>query len=96
MAALDARIHQPLRLSIMAALTALGAREQMDFTSLRKLVQATDGNLGAHLQKLEEAGYITVDKTFVGRKPRTFLAATIKGRHAFQEHVAALREIIGE
>jgi len=95
MAALDPTIHQPIRLSIMAALMALEAREQMDFTSLRELVQATDGNLGAHLQKLEDAGYIAVEKTFVGRKPRTFVAVTVKGRHAFQQHVVALREIIG-
>jgi len=96
MADLDPIIHQPMRLSIMAALMVLEPRAQMDFTSLRELLRATDGNLGAHLQKLEEAGYIAVEKTFVGRKPRTFVAPTGKGRYAFEEHAKALRAILGE
>ena len=96
MADLDLIIHQPMRLSIMAALMVLAPRAQMDFTSLRELLRATDGNLGAHLQKLEEAGYLAVEKTYVGRKPRTFLAPTGKGRRAFEEHVKALRAILGE
>lgn len=54
----------------------------------------TDGNLGAHLQKLEEAGYIEVEKTFVARKPRTYLALTRTGRRAFDDHIFALRQII--
>jgi DNA-binding PadR family transcriptional regulator len=54
----------------------------------------TDGNLGAHLRKLEEAGYIAVNKTFVERKPRTFIIATDLGRRVFQEHVAALESIL--
>ena len=58
------------------------------------LFDVTDGNLGAHLRKLEEAGYIAVNKTFVERKPRTFVAATTEGRKVFQEHVAALESIL--
>jgi DNA-binding MarR family transcriptional regulator len=61
---------------------------------MRGLLDVTDGNLGAHLRKLEEAGYIAVNKTFVERKPRTFVAATAAGRKVFQEHVAALESIL--
>ncbi len=91
---LNETIHQPVRLRIMAALVALEAGDEADFTYLRDLLEVTDGNLGAHLRKLEEAGYITVNKTFVERKPRTFIGATAAGRRAFQEHVAALKAIL--
>ena len=94
MPAIDNIIHQPVRLRIMASLVALDAKEQVDFTYLRDLLNVTDGNLGAHLQKLEEAGYIAADKTFVARKPRTLVTATAKGRAAFHDHVTALEEII--
>ena len=96
MSGIDKTIHQPVRLRIMASLVTLEDKEQVDFTYLRDLLKVTDGNLGAHLLKLEEAGYVDVDKTFVSRKPRTFISATPKGRAAFQEHVAALRAIIGD
>jgi DNA-binding MarR family transcriptional regulator len=78
----------------MSALAALDAGGQMDFVYLRDLLKVTDGNLGAHLSKLEEAGYITSEKSFVARKPRTFITATGKGRDAFAEHIAALKQII--
>lgn len=94
MASLNETIHQPVRLRIMASLVALKPDEEVDFTYLRGLLQVTDGNLGAHLRKLEEAGYIAVNKTFVERKPRTFVAATAAGRRVFQEHVAALESIL--
>ena len=94
MPGIDPIIHQPVRLRIMAALVALDVKEQVDFGYLRELLNVTDGNLGAHLQRLEAAGYIGVEKTFVRRKPRTFVAATAKGRSAFQEYVAALENIM--
>jgi DNA-binding MarR family transcriptional regulator len=94
MAELNEIIHQPIRLRIMAALVTLEAGSEVDFTYLRKLLEVTDGNLGAHLRKLEEAGYIAVNKTFVERKPRTYVAATAEGRKVFQEHVAALETIL--
>ena len=94
MAALNEIIHQPVRLQIMAALVTLEPDNEVDFTYLRDLLEVTDGNLGAHLRKLEEAGYIAVNKTFVERKPRTFVAATAEGRKVFQEHVAALEAIL--
>jgi DNA-binding MarR family transcriptional regulator len=94
MAVLNEIIHQPVRLRVMAALVALEAGNEVDFTYLRDLLDVTDGNLGAHLRKLEDAGYINVNKTFVERKPRTFVAATDAGRKVFREHVAALEEIL--
>src|SRR5512138_1263309 len=94
MAGLNETIHQPVRLRIMAALVSLDPGSEVDFTYLRDLLEVTDGNLGAHLRKLEEAGYISVNKTFVDRKPRTFVGATNEGRNVFQEHVAALEAIL--
>jgi len=82
-------------LQIMASLVALGAGEQMEFVYLRELLKLTDGNLGAHLAKLEEAKYVKIEKTFIARKPKTFVAASDRGRDAFGEHVKALRNIIG-
>ncbi|MGB2964004.1 MAG: transcriptional regulator [Anaerolineales bacterium] len=94
MAELNETIHQTVRLRIMAALVTLGAEEEVDFTYLRDLLEVTDGNLGAHLRKLEESGYIRINKEFVERKPRTFISATTEGRKIFNEHVAALESIL--
>ena len=94
MPGLDELIHQPARLRIMSALTSLEPREQVDFTYLKGKLALTDGNLGAHLRALEEARYIVVDKTFVERRPKTFVAASMTGRKAFTGHVAALQSII--
>ena len=94
MAELNEIIHQPVRLRIMATLVTLEQNDEVDFIYLRDLLDVTDGNLGAHLRKLEEAGYITVNKTFVERKPRTYVSATVEGRKVFQGHVAALESIL--
>lgn len=91
---LNPLIHQEVRLRIMAALASLGEGDVVDFSYLKKTLGLTDGNLGAHLTKLERAEYITLHKHFVGRKPRTDLSLTPKGRGAFEMHVVALREII--
>lgn len=88
-------IHQPVRLKIMASLVTLDPGEQVDFVYLRKILNLTDGNLGAHLAKLENAGYVKMEKTFIARKPRTCINATGKGRDAFDENIAALKKIIG-
>jgi DNA-binding MarR family transcriptional regulator len=87
-------IHQPLRLRIMAALQALPAGEGLEFSRLKKLTGATDGNLGAHIETLAKANYVEVDKSFVGKRPQTRVTATAAGRGAFARHVASLREII--
>jgi DNA-binding MarR family transcriptional regulator len=94
MAKLNETIHQAVRLRIMAALVTLEPTNEVEFTYLRDLLEVTDGNLGAHLRKLEDAGYIAINKAFVERKPRTFISATTKGRRVFQEHVAALESIL--
>ena len=95
MSAPDEIIHQPVRLRVMAALTAPGCEaEGLDFTRLKKLTGATDGNLGAHIDHLARAGYVAATKAFVGRRPRTTVSATPEGRAAFARHVAFLREII--
>ncbi|MBA2396196.1 MAG: transcriptional regulator [Ktedonobacteraceae bacterium] len=95
MASLNEIIHQPVRLRIMAMLIALPAETQMKFTLLKETLELTDGNLGAHLHKLEEAGYLTIVKAFVLNKPQTYIQATEAGRNAFLEHRNALREILG-
>ena len=90
---LDELIHQPVRLRVMATLVA-AKRRRLDFTFLRDQLELTDGNLGAHLRRLEDAAYVEVTKTFVGRKPRTYVRATAKGRAAFDSHVAALEHVL--
>jgi DNA-binding MarR family transcriptional regulator len=88
---LDPAIHQPARLGI---LTAASETKRIDFVSLRDLLDLTDGNLSRHLVTLEEAGYIKIDKTFEGRRPRTWISATRAGRRALEKEIAALREIV--
>jgi DNA-binding MarR family transcriptional regulator len=94
MATLNTIIHQPVRLKIMSALKALPAGEMLEFVRLRKIVDATEGNLGAHIQTLEEAGYVTVEKDFADNRPRTRVRLSKEGRRAFEEYVAYLRGII--
>ena len=94
MADFDDIIHQPLRLRIMAALNALPQKEGVEFVRLKKLTGASDGNLGAHIETLAKSGYVSVEKAFVAKRPRTTVIATPAGRAAFARHVALLREII--
>jgi DNA-binding MarR family transcriptional regulator len=90
----DEVIHQSLRLRIMATLNALSKADKVEFTRLRAILDATDGNLGAHLITLEGAGYVTIEKDFVARKPRTTVAITPGGRAAFARHVNYLRSLL--
>ena len=96
MAQLDKLIHQPVRLQIMAMLANLDDEARLGFTALRDQLGLSDGNLGSHLRKLEEADYITIDKQFIARKPQTFIQATVSGRSKFQAHVAALQAIVSQ
>lgn len=91
---MDEVIHQSTRLRIMAALNVLTPAAWLEFTRLKAIVEATDGNLGAHLETLAKAGYIAIDKRFVGRRPQTRVQATRAGRRAFAAHVAHLRSIL--
>lgn len=88
----DEIIHQTVRLKVMSALNA--ADEALEFTRLKAIVNATDGNLGSHLNTLEGAGYVQVEKDFVGKKPRTRVNITKDGRRAFARHVAYLRDVL--
>ncbi|MBZ9808593.1 transcriptional regulator [Mesorhizobium sp. BR1-1-9] len=92
----DDIVHQSTRLRIMAALNTLERREALEFTQLKAMIETTDGNLGAHLDTLAKAGYVDVEKLFIGRRPRTRIRATTIGRRAFRGHIAFLRKIIGE
>jgi DNA-binding MarR family transcriptional regulator len=94
MAEADEIIHQQTRLKIMATLRAIPEGEWMEFTRLKAILHATDGNLGSHISTLEGAGYIAVNKDFVGKKPRTRVALTRGGRKAFAQHIEFLRTIL--
>lgn len=88
---LDEIIHSRIRLAIMAVLVAV---EQAEFTFLKEKVNATDGNLSIHLKKLDEAGYITVKKEFVNRKPSSTYSLTNKGREAFEAYILRLEQLL--
>jgi|SRR5690606_9937718 len=90
----DEIIHQPVRLKIMAALNTLPAGKWLEFVALRAIIEATDGNLGAHLLTLDTVGYVLVKKDFSGRKPRTRVRLSREGREAFRRYVTALHAIL--
>src|ERR1700742_2950028 len=94
MAELDDIIHQPLRLRIMAALNALPSGTGLEFSRLKKLTGATDGNLGAHIETLAKAGYVGVEKAFVGKRPTPPPPPPAPGRAPSARHVASLQQII--
>jgi DNA-binding HxlR family transcriptional regulator len=85
-------IHGKLRLALLSLLVGV---EEAEFTWLRSKTGSTDGNLGAQLAKLEEAGYVTVKKKFVQRKPQSIYRITEAGRQAFLEYVQALKQMLG-
>jgi DNA-binding PadR family transcriptional regulator len=86
-------IHGKLRLALLSLLTTV---EEAEFTWLRCRTGSTDGNLGAQLARLEEAGYVAVEKKFVQRKPQTIYRMTEAGRKALTEYVQALKQLLGE
>jgi DNA-binding MarR family transcriptional regulator len=88
---LDEIIHSRIRLAIMAVLITV---DEAEFIFLRDKVNATDGNLSTHLKKLEEAGYIAVNKSFENRKPVSRYLLTQKGRKAFEMYVERLEKLI--
>lgn len=92
---LDPVIHAQARLRIVAALATLEADDQITFPRLQEVLDMTAGNLSTHLRRLEDAEYVAVDKTHRGRMPVTYLALTTKGRRAFEDYTAQLRELLG-
>ena len=88
---LDRLIHERLRLGIVSA---LAVNEQLTFNDLKRLLQTTDGNLSVHARKLEDAHYVTCDKTFEGRIPRSEYRLTAAGRRAFEKYLSHMESII--
>lgn len=88
---LDDVIHGRVRLGIVAY---LASAEVADFTELKDVLEVTQGNLSIHLRKLEEAGYVSIDKSFVGRKPLTRVRLTETGRAAFSNYLKAMGQLV--
>lgn len=90
-AELDAVIHERMRLGIISA---LAARDALTFSELKRLLEATDGNLSVHARKLEEANYVVCTKSFAGRVPRTEYRITAGGRRALERYLDQMEQII--
>jgi DNA-binding PadR family transcriptional regulator len=88
---LDTAVHGPIRLGVMTALQIDG---KLDFTTLKKRLQVTDGSLGIHLQKLEEIKYIKSRKAFVGRRPKTTYKLTVTGRKALIKYLESMQKLL--
>jgi DNA-binding transcriptional ArsR family regulator len=89
---LDPMLHERGRLAIVSVLAA--APDGLTFTELRDTLEMTDGNLSVHLQKLEEKGYVAIDKQFVGRRPQTTCCLTRAGQKAFTRYLDHLEAIV--
>jgi DNA-binding HxlR family transcriptional regulator len=89
---IDEVIHGRVRLGIMAYLAGAGSA---DFLTLKQQLQCSDGNLSVHLRKLEEAGYVTVEKSFRDKKPHTEVQLSPPGREAFLRYLDSLRGLLG-
>src|SRR5436305_14417182 len=84
-------LHEPRRLSIISGLAAVAS---LSFTELRDALEMTDGNLSVHLSRLEEAGFVSIDKQFVGKRPHTTCQLTAEGRKAFAEYLDHLEAVV--
>lgn len=82
-----------VRLGIMSVLMV---NEYADFTTLKELLGVTDGNIASHIKALEKKGYVTVEKSFIDRKPNTRYSATKKGREDFQKHIDAIEDLLSQ
>ena len=88
---LDRLIHERARLGIISA---LAANDSLGFNDLKRLLKASDGNLSVHARKLEEAGYISCQKSFAGRIPRTDYRLTAAGRRALEQYLRDMEDVI--
>lgn len=88
---LDKVIHERLRLGIISA---LAANEKLSFSDLKALLNTTDGNISVHARKLEEAGYLTLEKSFKGRMPLTEYKITAAGRKALERYLDHMEALI--
>ncbi|MEV0587625.1 transcriptional regulator [Nonomuraea sp. NPDC050310] len=91
---LDPVIHAQARLRVMVTLSKLADGDHLAFPSLKDVLGMTAGNLSVHLTKLEEAGYVEIEKTHKGRTPVTYVCLSRRGRLAFEEYNAALRALL--
>ncbi len=91
LAGLDRLVHEPARLAVMALLYVV---DSADFTFLMNQTGLTWGNLSTHMSKLEEAGYLEVEKSFKGKRPNTTLRLTPQGRQAFQEYTRRMKQFL--
>lgn len=90
---IDRVVHEPARLAI---LTVLWAAESADFLYLMKAINLTQGNLSSHLNKLENSGYIEIEKTFEGKIPRTICRLSESGKAAFESYRRKMHALLGE
>lgn len=88
---LDKAFESRIRLGIMSVLMV---NEWVEFNELKTLLEVTDGNLASHIAALEKKGFIEVRKRFVGKKPNTSFRVTSEGRTAFEQHLAALENLL--
>ncbi len=91
---LDPVIHAQARLRVVSALSTLRPDDRISFPRLQEILRMTAGNLSVHLRKLEDAGYVQVDKTHHGRTPVTYVHLSRRGRLAFEDYTAALRALL--
>lgn len=89
---LNDQFTNPIRLSLMASLAGV---DEIDFKSLKEVLDVSDSALSKHSTALEAAGYVRIRKGYVGKRPRTWLSTSEEGRAAFTAHVAALRQLTG-
>ena len=88
---LDRLVHEPARLLVMASLYVV---ESADYTFLMRQADISWGNLSAHISKLEEAGYVEVEKTYRGKRPYTLLRMSTQGRQAFRQYIERMKGIL--
>lgn len=88
---LNKAFESRIRLGIMSMLMV---NDAVDFLTLKEMLDASDGNIASHISALEKAGYLTIEKKFVGKKTNTSYSVTTEGRRAFNEHLDALEQLL--
>ncbi len=89
----DPLLHQSVRSKLISLLIA---NEELPFKALKEMIEVTDGNLSSHLHKLEKGGYIMIEKTYEGKRPKTVVHITKEGKKAFKAYVETLKKFIEE
>ena len=89
----DPLLHQTVRSRLMSLLIK---NEELPFNALKKMLNVTDGNLSSHLKKLEDKGYVKIEKFFEGKRPKTVISVTDTGREAFKAYIEALKRFLEE